>query len=63
MHAPLCGRFYLYSVDLACYIALIRAKSFTNCDAHLAKAFFEHALKKKRAENTDCTYAGEEQEG
>lgn len=49
MHAPLCGRFYLYSVDLACYVALIRAKSFTNCDAHLAKAFFEHALKKKRA--------------
>ena len=48
MHAPLCGRFYLYSVDLACYVALIRAKSFTNCDAHLVKSLFRTRSKEEK---------------
>ena len=41
LHAPLCGRFYLHSVDVARYAALIQAKSPTNCDAHLAESLFQ----------------------
>ncbi|WP_334300122.1 DUF6783 domain-containing protein [Blautia sp.] len=41
MHAPLCGIFYLHSVDVARYAALIQEKSPTNCDAHLAESLFQ----------------------
>uniref|UniRef100_UPI0035210C38 DUF6783 domain-containing protein n=1 Tax=Blautia faecicola TaxID=2509240 RepID=UPI0035210C38 len=41
MHAPLCGIFYLHSVDVARYAALIQATSPTNCDAHLAESLFQ----------------------
>ncbi|RHU44788.1 hypothetical protein DXD15_07840 [Blautia sp. TF11-31AT] len=41
LHAPLCGGFYLHSVDVARYAALIQAKSPTNCDAHLAESLFQ----------------------
>ncbi len=41
LHAPLCGRFCLNSVTVARYGALIRAKSPTNCDAHLAESLFQ----------------------
>ena len=44
LHAPLCGRFHPNSVAVARYGALIRAKSPTNCDAHLAESLFKHAL-------------------
>ena len=44
LHAPICGIFCLHSVDVARYAALIQAKSPTNCNAHLQKAFFKHAL-------------------
>ncbi|WP_334295502.1 DUF6783 domain-containing protein [Blautia faecicola] len=33
--------FYLHSVDVARYAALIQAKSPTNCDAHLAESLFQ----------------------
>ena len=36
LHAPLCGIFCPNSVAVAHYDALIRTKSPTNCDAHLA---------------------------
>ncbi|MFR7901038.1 MAG: DUF6783 domain-containing protein [Ruminococcus sp.] len=36
------------SVAVARYGALIRAKSPTNCDAHLAESLFKHALGKIR---------------
>ena len=36
LHAPLCGIFCPNSVVVARYDALIRTKSPTNCDAHLA---------------------------
>ncbi|WP_368361568.1 DUF6783 domain-containing protein [Ruminococcus sp. RTP21484sp1_RTP21281st1_A2_RTP21281_210402] len=29
------------SVAVACYVALIRTKSPTNCDAHLAESLFQ----------------------
>ncbi|WP_418903044.1 DUF6783 domain-containing protein [Thomasclavelia ramosa] len=53
LHAPLCGIFCPNSVAVARYGALIRAKSPTNCDAHLAESlfqtrsriFFKHGLK------------------
>ncbi|MFR3946695.1 MAG: DUF6783 domain-containing protein [Ruminococcus sp.] len=41
LHAPLCGRFHPNSVAVAHYGALIRAKSPTNCDAHLAESLFQ----------------------
>ncbi|MFR4047141.1 MAG: DUF6783 domain-containing protein, partial [Blautia sp.] len=41
MHAPLCGIFHSNSVAVARYGALIRAKSPTNCDAHLAESLFQ----------------------
>ncbi|MFR2320897.1 MAG: DUF6783 domain-containing protein [Blautia wexlerae] len=41
MHAPLCGIFHPNSVAVARYGALIRAKSPTNCDAHLAESLFQ----------------------
>ena len=36
-----CGIFCLNSVAVARYDALIRTKSPTNCDAHLAKSIFQ----------------------
>ena len=39
LYAPLCGMFRPNSVAVACYDALIRTKSPTNCDVHLQKAF------------------------
>ncbi|RGI22186.1 hypothetical protein DXC28_12675 [Ruminococcus sp. OM08-9BH] len=41
LHAPLCGIFCLNSVAVARYGALIRTKSPTNCDAHLAESLFQ----------------------
>ena len=41
MHAPLCGRFGSHSVNVAHYASLIRAKSPTNCDAHLTESNFQ----------------------
>ena len=41
LHAPLCGRFHPNSVAVARSGALIRAKSPTNCDAHLAEKLFQ----------------------
>ena len=41
LHAPLCGIFCPNSVAVARYSALIRAKSPTNCDAHLAESLFQ----------------------
>ncbi|WP_334298310.1 DUF6783 domain-containing protein [Blautia faecis] len=41
MHAPLCGIFCPDSVVVARYDALIRTKSPTNCDAHLAESLFQ----------------------
>ena len=45
LHAPLCGIFQPNSVAVAYYGALIRAKSPTNCDTHLAESFFKQALR------------------
>ena len=58
LHVPLCGIFCPNSVAVARYGALIRTKSPTNCDAHLAeslfqtrsRAFFKHALSNAIAE-------------
>ena len=41
LHAPLCGIFCPNSVAVARYDALIRTKSPTNCDTHLAKSIFQ----------------------
>ena len=41
LHAPFCGTFVPNSVVVAHYGALIRAKSPTNCDAHLAESLFQ----------------------
>ncbi|MFQ9592043.1 DUF6783 domain-containing protein [Ruminococcus sp. D54t1_190329_F1] len=41
LHAPLCGIFHPNSVAVARYGALIRVKSPTNCDAHLAESLFQ----------------------
>ncbi|RGF75717.1 hypothetical protein DWZ38_06805 [Ruminococcus sp. AF31-8BH] len=41
LHAPLCGIFCPNSVAVARYGALIRTKSPTNCDAHLAESIFQ----------------------
>ena len=40
LHAPLCGIFYLHSVDVARYAAFIRVKSSTNCGIHLTETIF-----------------------
>jgi len=45
LHAPLCVIFQPNSVAVAYYGALIRAKSPTNCDTHLAESFFKQALR------------------
>ena len=41
LHASLCGIFCSNSVVVARYDALIRTKSPTNCDAHLAESLFQ----------------------
>ncbi|MBD8992679.1 MAG: hypothetical protein EGR04_07715 [Blautia sp.] len=41
LHAPLCGIFCPNSVAVARYGALIRTKSPTNYDAHLAESLFQ----------------------
>ena len=41
LHAPLCGIFCPDSVVVARYDALIRTKSPTNGDAHLAESLFQ----------------------
>ena len=46
LHALLCGRFHPNSVAVARYGALIRAKSPTNCDAHLAESLFQTRSRK-----------------
>ena len=47
LHAPLCGIFHSNSVAVARYGALIRAKSPTNCDAHLAESLFQTRSRKE----------------
>ena len=54
LYAPLCGIFHPNLVAVARYGALIRAKSPTNCDAHLAESLFQT---RSRA----CQKAGREQ--
>ena len=46
LYASLCGIFCANSIAVARYDALIRTKSPTNCDVHLAEAFLKHALEK-----------------
>ena len=46
LHAPLCGIFCPNSVAVARYGALIRTKSPTNCDAHLAESLFQTRSRK-----------------
>ena len=41
LHTLICGIFCPHSVDVARYAALIRAKSPTNYDAHLAESIFQ----------------------
>ena len=41
LRVPLCGIFRPNSVVVARYDALIRTKSPTNCDAHLAESLFQ----------------------
>ena len=41
LHTPLCGIFCPNSVAVARYDALVRTKSPTNCDAHLAESLFQ----------------------
>jgi hypothetical protein len=41
LHAPLCGIFFPNSVAVARYGTIIRAKSSTNCDVHLAESLFQ----------------------
>ncbi|RXS73868.1 hypothetical protein ETP43_00445 [Blautia faecicola] len=53
-HAPLCGIFYLHSVDVARYAALIQEKSPTNCDAHLAESLFQ-TRSRACLKNKNCT--------
>lgn len=43
-YSPLCVRFTPNSGYIAHYAPFIWCKSPTNCDTHLAKAFFKHAL-------------------
>ena len=47
LRAPLCGIFHPNSVAVARYGARIRAKSPTNCDAHLAENLFQTRSKVK----------------
>jgi len=54
LHAPFCGLFDPNSVAVARYGALIRAKSSTNCDAHLAKAFFRPSLERQIIGGESC---------
>ena len=56
LHAPLCGIFYLRSVDVARYAALIQEKSPTNCDAHLAESFFQTRSKASKASEANMFY-------
>ena len=47
LHAPLCDIFRPNSVAVARYGALIRAKSPTNRDAHLAESLFQTRSKQR----------------
>ena len=47
LHAPFCGIFHPNSVAVARYGALIRAKSPTNCDAHLAESLFQTRFRER----------------
>ncbi|MEH2931128.1 DUF6783 domain-containing protein [Candidatus Ventrimonas sp. KK005] len=40
LYAPLCGIFGFHSVNVAHYASVIRAKSSTNCGAHLTESNF-----------------------
>ena len=53
---PLCGSFHPNSVAVARYGALIRAKSPTNCDAHLAESLFQTRSRTKTGANTFCLF-------
>ena len=54
LHAPLCGIFYPNSVAVARYGALIRTKSPTNCDAHLAESFFQTRSRQWASNGQSC---------
>ena len=66
LHAPLCGIFHPNSVAVARYGALIRVKSPTNCDAHLAESLFQtrsrpHPFKEqenRNGKNRFCAHLG-----
>ena len=62
LHAPLCGIFCPNSVAVARYGALIRTKSSTNCDAHLAESLFQTRSRRKYCLGTDnsCKCFGSE---
>ena len=53
LHAPLCGIFRPNSVVVARYDALIRAKSPTNCDAHLAESLFQTRSRRPGAKSSE----------
>ncbi len=54
LHAPLCGIFHPNSVAVARYGALIRAKSPTNCDAHLAESLFQTRSRRYFSKRADA---------
>ncbi|MFR2213050.1 MAG: DUF6783 domain-containing protein [Ruminococcus sp.] len=58
LHVPLCGRFHPNSVAVARYGALIRAKSPTNCDAHLAESIFQTRSRPRYARLFLCGEGG-----
>ena len=58
LHAPLCGIFCPNSVAVARYGALIRTKSPTNCDAHLAESILQTGSGDKMQEEKDGKKAG-----
>ena len=49
LHAPLCSIFCPNSVTVARYGTLIRTKSHTNCDAHLAESLFQTCSRDDRS--------------
>ena len=51
LHALLCGIFHPNSVVVARYDALIRVKSPTNCDAHLAESLLGESSGEKSEKN------------
>ena len=61
LHAPLCGIFRPNSVVVARYDALIRAKSPTNCDAHLAESLFQTRSRIHKMQERICSIKSSEE--